>query len=138
MRTITSPPVGGIGGPTLPRRGEAGGRPLGMRWITVGIPLAMLAGVAWALGVGAVGRILLDYGVSGPWPLRTTTLMTYAWPLASAFVLLASGCLVGIAASTTKVGVFLRLAVLALAGLYVCVAIVGVVAPLLRLIQNAS
>ena len=114
-------------------------RTLGYRilWPVVGIPLVMLAGVLWALGVRHCGRVLDDFGSELP-PL-TSALINNAWPLAGLFGLLASACLLGVAiVESTKIVFYLRLAIVVLVGLYLWAAALACVSPVLRLIRDLS
>lgn len=119
-----------------PTEQESGKRAVGLSWLSAGIPLAVLAGLLWAMGIIACGRILDDFG--GVVPPLTSGLITYAWPLALAFVVLTSGCLLGLAASTRKVTLLLRTAGVLIVGLYMGLALVGCGAPLLRLVQHLN
>lgn len=106
-------------------------------WTVVGIPLALISGAIWGIGVRACGKLLDDFG--GELPLLTVALLKYVWPLAAAFGLLASGCLLGIAASKTPNGVFIsRIAALLVVATYVAIAILGCVLPVLKLFTELS
>lgn len=106
-------------------------------WTVIGIPLALISAAIWGIGVRACGKLLDDFGAE--LPLLTVALLKYVWPLAAAFGLLASGCLIGVAVSKTPNGVFVsRIAALLVVATYVAIAILGCVPPVMKLISDLS
>jgi hypothetical protein len=106
-------------------------------WPVLGIPLAMVAGLLWAMVVRSCGKVLDDFG--GEVPPLSAHVLGNVWPWAIMFVLVSSACLLIAAVSTTAKGALAaRLAILLVAVFYLLIAVLACVPPLLKLASDLN